>query len=196
MKKNNLISMYRKYILIIFIAFIILSCNSKSSNSHDKVFNTQSETNSQNTFCNIHNKDCEQLAKDLGMTIEEYHIWDKNLQSEIEMEDEMTDENGDIVVDPNNSIPSENQNIKTYKQWVNCEHCHGAGLKLCYKCSGKGEHFCSSCHGTGSKSSTTGPFTCVDCNGRGVASCRECYGKGTRGDCGYCNGRGQVLIEY
>lgn len=91
---------------------------------------------------------------------------------------------------------STNQNIQSQKQWVNCDDCHGTGLKLCYKCSGKGEHFCGSCYGRGSKSSTTGPFTCVDCNGRGVANCRECYGKGNRGDCINCNGRGEVLIEY
>jgi hypothetical protein len=103
-------------------------------------------------------------------------------------------EGGEEVTETINS--SDNQNVEKQKQWVNCEDCQGAGLKLCYKCGGKGEYFCGSCHGTGSKSSTTGPFTCVDCNGRGVASCRECYGKGTSGNCNYCKGRGQVLIQY
>jgi hypothetical protein len=192
MKKNKLFAMANKIVSFIFITFIIFSCNSKVASSNDK----DSDINPQiDSYCNIHNKDCEKIAKDMDMTIDEYHIWVNNQQSEIELEGEMTDENGDLV-DPNSSISSENQNIEKHKQWVNCENCHGAGLKLCYECGGKGEHYCGSCNGTGSKSSTTGPFTCVDCNGRGVASCRKCYGKGTLGNCGYCNGRGQVLIDY
>lgn len=180
-----------KILILLFIS-IVFSCNSKIDSSKEKDLDNNSQIDSN---CNIHNEDCEKQAKDLGMTLDEYHIWSENQQKEIEGEDAMTDENGDIV-DPNSSTSSQNQNIETQKQWVNCEHCHGAGLKLCYKCNGKGEFFCGSCHGTGTSHSTTGAYTCVDCNGRGVASCRVCYGKGTDGNCSYCDGRGQVLIEY
>ena len=69
----------------------------------------------------------------------------------------------ELVTESSNS--STNQNIQSQKQWVNCEHCHGAGLKLCYKCSGKGEHFVVVVMVQAQKFNYR-PFTCVDCNGR------------------------------
>lgn len=56
-------------ISILFIS--ITSCNGKTA-SHD-IGIDDSDINS-NTFCTIHEKNCEKHAKDLGMTIDEYHI--------------------------------------------------------------------------------------------------------------------------
>lgn len=180
MKKNNLFNMANKLISIIIITFIVFSCNSKVDSSKDKDLDNDSNISSD---CNIHNKDCEQIAKDLGMTIEEYHIWDKNQQSEIEMEDEMTDENGDII-DPNSS----NQN-GPQKQWVNCKHCHGTGYWKCTQCDGTGKLELQSCDYCGRDG-------CSKCDWTGNKKCYYCEGKGNNGDCTICEGRGQVLIEY
>lgn len=171
------ISTFKTRVFIMFLTLTIFSCNSKSEKSNDTVLENNSEMTNPDPYCTEHDKDCEQLAKDLGMTIDEYHIWSEKVQSEIEMEDEMTDENGDIVLS-NSSVSKENQNMQTQKQWVNCKYCHGTGLNTCRLCDGSGVER----YGTGT--------------GFEERSCGRCRGKTTDGNCNECEGRGQVLMEF
>lgn len=161
-----------KKVIVVFLSSILLTaligCNGKTA-SYDSEIN-DSVTDS-NTFCTIHNNDCEKQAKDLDMTLDEYHIWSENYQKEIEAEDEMTDGSGDIV-DPNSSVES-----ATQKQWVNCKYCHGSGLKDCVSCNGKGTGHCGSCPNY-------------------KETCSVCMGSRTYGNCPECDGRGQVLMEF
>lgn len=179
----NKISSLKTCAFIIFLTLTIFSCNSKSEKSNDNVLEYNSENNNPDSYCAIHQINCEKLAKDMSMTIDEYHIWDKKVQSEIEMEDEMTDENGDIV-DPNHYNQSASQ-----KQWVNCKNCHGTGYWKCGKCDGTGKLeilTCDYCSGDG----------CKNCDWSGRKRCYYCEGKGNNGDCPKCDGRGQVLVEF
>ena len=112
-----------KKILVVFLFSILytvlVGCNSKTANHNiginDSVINSE-------TICAIHEKNCGKIAKDMEMTIDEYHIWDENQQLAIEMEDEMTDENGDIV-DSNSSYRS-----NTSSSIFNAFQCFSCGF--------------------------------------------------------------------
>jgi hypothetical protein len=49
------------------------------------------------SICKIHNLDCNKSAKDLNMSIDEYHLWQEQELKAAQDEDDATDENGDIV---------------------------------------------------------------------------------------------------
>jgi hypothetical protein len=57
-------------------------------------------------LCGLHNFNCDSMATSMGMSLDEYHEWQAQLEESIQQEDEMTDENGDIV-DPNSRICTE-----------------------------------------------------------------------------------------
>jgi YD repeat-containing protein len=82
-------------------------------------------------------------------------------------------------------------NNQIQKQWVNCDRCHGSGLRDCNECGGKGEKKCSRCHGTGIWAWENNK-TCYECGGKGIKQCNRCYGKGSSGNCFTCRGKGQV----
>lgn len=84
---------------------------------------------------------------------------------------------GEEHIENDVSNSSNNQNVQTEKQWVNCKYCHGSGLKDCYSCNGKGTQHCGSCSNY-------------------KETCSVCIGSRTYGNCNECDGRGQVLIEY
>ncbi len=79
---------------------------------------------------------------------------------------------GEEQVEYDSSNSSNNQNVQTQKQWVNCKKCHGTGLSVCYSCGGDGMSYDNK------------------------KECYRCNGKGTYGDCDECDGRGQVLMEF
>ena len=95
----------------------------------------------------------------------------------------------------NNNIESSSDNYNeertNEKQWVNCSHCHGTGIKECTTCYGKGKMQCGNCNGTGIWGYNN--TRCVGCGGKGEVRCDYCYGKGNKGNCGYCYGKGQIL---
>ena len=88
------------------------------------------------------------------------------------------------------------------RQWVNCEYCHGSGIKNCNFCSGQGVKECRRCFGSGvintgtifSPETDGRGHTCPECAGRGTKRCEYCYGKGNDGNCISCDGRGQVRL--
>lgn len=117
-------------ILIFSTLSLLVSCQQNTRNPYaDSIINdTENSENSENSeksensensdFCYEHNKECVKFARELNMTLNDYHQWDQKLQNAIEMEDEMTDANGDIV-DPN-SI-SDNSS-STFDAWQ-CAYC-------------------------------------------------------------------------
>jgi hypothetical protein len=89
----------------------------------------------------------------------------------------------------------QNQEYQTQKQWVNCRDCHGTGTETCLSCKGKGEQNCRECNGKGQKDiGMQTQKTCGSCVGRGFKNCWDCGGRGTKGNCGTCDGRGQVQM--
>ena len=116
-------------------------------------------------------------------------------------------ENREYDDDPKYDVNnSNNENIQqetqTQRQWVNCNECHGSGVKECYSCHGSGQKECRRCFGDGviDKGTIFSPdtngrgHTCPECGGRGNKKCTECYGKGNNGNCFRCEGRGQVQM--
>ena len=107
------------------------------------------------------------------------------------------------TIDENNSNNENTQpQTQTQRQWVNCNECHGTGVKECYLCHGSGQKECRRCFGDGviDKGTIFSPdtngrgHTCPECGGRGNKKCTECYGKGNNGNCFRCDGRGQVQM--
>lgn len=171
-----------KKVIVVFLSSILLTaligCNGKTASYDSEINDSVIDSN---TFCNIHNNDCEKQAKDLDMTLDEYHIWSENYQKGIDAEDEMTNENVDIV-DPNSSVES-----PTQKQWVNCKNCSGTGYQTCNGCMGEGRTSnCTYCYAEG----------CSRCGWNGKQICYHCKGTGNNGKCNECDGRGQVLMEF
>ena len=48
-------------------------------------------------ICKIHNLNCNKLAKEVNMSLYEYHKWQDEQEKAAQDEDDATDENGDIV---------------------------------------------------------------------------------------------------
>jgi len=48
-------------------------------------------------ICKIHNLDCTKLAKELNMSLDEYHLFQEEQETAAQDKDNATDENGDIV---------------------------------------------------------------------------------------------------
>ena len=138
------------------------------------------------------------MATSMGMSLDEYHEWQAQLEESIQQEDEMTDENGDIV-DPNynesNNSNNSNQENVNQGQLVNCDKCHGSGTRTCYCCKGSRQRTCTECYGDGLANSSSGEYTCNLCHGRGIQICDQCDGSGINGDCDKCRGRGQVFLR-
>ena len=61
------------------------------------VNSTKQNTQQNEVICEIHHLNCNKLAKDLNMSISEYHLWKEQELKDAQDEDNATDENGDIV---------------------------------------------------------------------------------------------------
>jgi DnaJ-class molecular chaperone len=197
-KSNNKSLNWIFYVAIVIgLIFVFIY---KQPKNHTDLNQNKKESIQENSICSIHNKDCYKIAMDMGMNIVEYHKWQDEQQQAIQYEDENTDANGDIVNPNEDNTSSEIQNNTTeensvneiQEQWVNCKKCHGTGVRTCENCGGKGQGECENCDGNGWIGATSGAFTCSACNGGGIKSCSKCNGKGNRGNCSYCDGRGQV----
>ena len=94
----------------ILLLMSLTNCDSSSDTLNDL------ETSE---LCGLHNFNCDSMATSMGMSLDEYHEWQAQLEESIQQEDEMTDENGDIV-DPNSTI---------------CSECNGTG-KIIVGCPG------------------------------------------------------------
>ena len=78
--------------LSITLFLLFVSCNSKVRNSD----NNPSISN-QNNYCSIDKQNCDSIARKMGITLDEFHKWQNDVQSEIQAEDENIDQNGDII---------------------------------------------------------------------------------------------------
>lgn len=68
----------KHYTLFYILCLTMLSgCNSSNNNTRLNG----------GVFCSIHNKNCEQIGQDMGMSLDEYHNWQELQLSEIEAED-------------------------------------------------------------------------------------------------------------
>jgi uncharacterized lipoprotein NlpE involved in copper resistance len=54
-------------------------------------------TPQEEVICKIHYLNCNKLAKDENMSLDEYHKWQEEQKKAAQDEDNATDENGDIV---------------------------------------------------------------------------------------------------
>jgi hypothetical protein len=61
------------------------------------VNSTKQNTQQDESICKIHNQNCNKLAKDENMSLDEYHKWQEEQKKAAQDEDNATDENGDIV---------------------------------------------------------------------------------------------------
>nr|XP_002129682.1 protein SSUH2 homolog isoform X2 [Ciona intestinalis] len=90
-----------------------------------------------------------------------------------------------------------------------CVSCQGNGTTTCGYCTGNGKLPCYNCHGSGHTSvhetyyehsdslnqqprRVSRSETCHECGGSGNKICCNCHGRG-RGNCGRCEGRGEVV---
>jgi ribosomal protein S17 len=55
------------------------------------------EIKQQKSICKIHHLNCNKLAKEANMSLNEYHKWQEEQEKAAQDEDDATDENGDIV---------------------------------------------------------------------------------------------------
>lgn len=139
------------------------------------------EEESSSVLCLDHNFNCDSMATSMGMSLDEYHEWQAQLEESIQQEDEMTDENGDIV-DPNSTI---------------CNKCGGTG-KIIIGCPGLNTgfgHF---------KACDNGYRRCGNNCRRGNDGwyylkngeiCNRCDENGNE-KCGICAGMGDSYYEY
>jgi hypothetical protein len=61
------------------------------------VNSTKQNTQQNEVICEIHHLNCNKLAKDENMSLDEYHKWQEEQKKAAQDEDKATDENGDIV---------------------------------------------------------------------------------------------------
>ena len=61
------------------------------------VNSTKQNTQQNEVICEIHHLNCNKLAKELNMSLDEYHKWQEEQKKAAQDEDKATDKNGDIV---------------------------------------------------------------------------------------------------
>ena len=61
------------------------------------VNSTKQNTQQNEVICEIHHLNCNKLAKELNMSLDEYHLFQEEQEKAAQDEDDATDENGDIV---------------------------------------------------------------------------------------------------
>ncbi len=61
------------------------------------VNSTEENIPKEEKICKIHNLNCNKLAKEVNMSLNEYHKWQEEQEKAAQDEDDATDENGDIV---------------------------------------------------------------------------------------------------
>lgn len=192
------------YLLLFICIIFLVSCNNGNYARTDSKY--------VDGICPIHNTDCSKSAKEMDFTIEEFHDWKVTQEKAIELEDDMTDENGNIVdpdaefihIAPEESIPSESNDYESNSN--SQEIC-----KFCRPYNSKGweiEDYEPAASVTGMSGRTNKRYVempgykpCSSCQGTGdcrVASrcgygdsnlCRQCNGERFE-ECDRCNGTG------
>jgi hypothetical protein len=156
------------FVLTIGLIFSLSSCGNNQGRKGNS-----SKTNNE-SLCSIHNQDCNKMASDMNMDLEEYHQWSEDIGASIEAEDANTNSDGDIV-DPNST---------------SCSKCNGTG-KIITGCPGYGHSWIAKCSNgyykcDNCKLGNTGWYydkngdVCSKCKGNGKYQCAVCVGLGDR----------------